>query len=300
MKTPSLLREVVREYVRSQRRIAQCGDTASTVECHILTELLRVEPVTQQELADRLMLDKGWISRGVDRLAADGLVRRAPDPADRRRVQLRLASAGRACAEALDARLDGHARALLGSLAPDQDGELAVLLAHVLTNLREQRCALPPTAASEGVTFRPAAAADWPAIEALLRDAGLGVDDAAACLGHFIVGMDGAGLVAVGGVEPCGADALLRSFAVSARARSRAHGSTLLRHVLGAARDAGYANAYLLTQTAEGFFARHGFEPVARSAAPQSIRSTRQFTGLCPASASLMARSLSNLDDTPC
>jgi DNA-binding MarR family transcriptional regulator len=36
------------------------------------------------------MLDKGWISRGVDRMVEAGLVERKPDRNDRRRVQLRL------------------------------------------------------------------------------------------------------------------------------------------------------------------------------------------------------------------
>jgi amino-acid N-acetyltransferase len=245
------------------------------------------------------MLDKGWISRGVDRLAAEGSVTRMADPADRRRVQVRLAPAGRTRAQALDTRLDGHAHALLDGLTPDQHGDLGILLAHLLANLRAQGCTPPLKARSDAVAFRPAARADWPAIEALLRDAGLGVEDAAVHLDRFIVGTDGAGLVTVGGFEPCGADALLRSIAVAGRACGHGHGSAL-HHVLGAARDAGHANAYLLTQTAERFFARHGFDPVTRDAAPEPIRQTRQFTSLCPASASLMARSLFNLDDTPC
>jgi DNA-binding MarR family transcriptional regulator len=140
MKSPTLLREVVREYVRSQRRTADCGDTASTVECHLLTELQRSDGVTQQELANRLMLDKGWISRGVDRLVEAGLVERAPDRSDRRRVQLRLLPAGRARAAALEARLDSHAASLLDHLAPDQDLQLAGILAEILANMSQQGC----------------------------------------------------------------------------------------------------------------------------------------------------------------
>jgi DNA-binding MarR family transcriptional regulator len=140
MKSPTLLREVVREYVRSQRRTADCGDTASTVECHLLTELHRSDGVTQQELANRLMLDKGWISRGVDRLVEAGLVERAPDQSDRRRVQLRLLPAGRARAATLEARLDSHAASLLDHLAPDQDLQLAGILAEILANMSQQGC----------------------------------------------------------------------------------------------------------------------------------------------------------------
>jgi amino-acid N-acetyltransferase len=295
MKTSSLLREVVREYVRSQRRSAGCGDGASTVECHILTELLRAESFTQQELADRLMLDKGWISRGVDRLVGEGLVTRTPDPADRRRVRLRLAPAGRARAEALDAGLDLHAHALLGGFSADQDGQLAALLAQVLTNLRGQRCE-PACKGKEDLVYRRARPADRPAIEALLREAGLSCEGADAHLDRFTVGMDATGIAAAGGVEPCGADVLLRSFAVAGRVRGRGHGSDLLAHVLDDARRAGAGTAYLLTQSAERFFARHGFHTVERSAAPPAVRATSQFASLCPGSARLMALSLSSLE----
>lgn len=300
MKTSSLLREVVREYTRSQRRTADCGDTASAVTCHILTELVRNDHITQQELADRLMLDKGWISRGIDGLAKEGLVVRLPHPTDRRRTQLSLTPAGLQRAAALDARLETHASALVGNLPADQDEQLAALLAQVLANLRETRCAAPCGAIKEEPVYRRAEAADWPDIEALLRAARLPAEDAAGHLEYFTVGTTRAGLLAAGGFERHGTDALLRSFVVAASVRGRAHGSALLRHVLQDARAAGIGTVYLLTQTADRFFARHGFRPVERSAAPQAIRQTREFTGLCPASARLMALSLSSLDDTSC
>lgn len=60
-----LIREIVRLYVRAQRKQAHCGDGASTVQCHVLTELMREEGMGQQALAQRLGLDKGWISRRV-------------------------------------------------------------------------------------------------------------------------------------------------------------------------------------------------------------------------------------------
>jgi N-acetylglutamate synthase-like GNAT family acetyltransferase/DNA-binding MarR family transcriptional regulator len=298
MRTPTLLRDLVREYVRSQRRTAHCGDTASTVECHILTELLCVELCTQQELADRLMLDKGWISRGVDRLAERGQVTRTPDPSDKRRVQLRLAPAGRERATALDAQLAMHATSLVNGFSAEEEHQLAALLSKLLASLRADRDAAPCKAEGEGVRYRQAGKADWPAIEALLREARLPVEGAADHLGHFTVGVNRTGLVAVGGFEPYGADALLRSFAVAETARNRAHGSELLRHVLLDARQSGIETAFLLTQTAEGFFSRHGFKAIERNDAPLAIRQSREFSGLCPASARLMAQSLSSMDDT--
>jgi amino-acid N-acetyltransferase len=173
-------------------------------------------------------------------------------------------------------------------------------LAQVLANLRARRGGAPCKVERDEVTYRGAETADWPKIEALLRGARLPVEDAVDHLAHFTVGIARDDLVAVGGFELHGDDALLRSFVVAESARGRAHGSDMLGHVLQDARATGVGTVYLLTQTAEPFFARHGFRPVERSDAPQAIRQTREFAGLCPASARLMAYSLSNLDDTPC
>lgn len=300
MKSSSLLREMVREYARSQRRTADCGDTASTVECHLLTELNRLDRVTQQELADRLMLDKGWISRGVDRMMKAGLVERLPDDSDKRRVQLRLLPAGRSRAVALEARLDAHAASLLDQLSPEQDIQLASLLEQVLVSLDRNRRPAHVACPAQPVQYRRARPSDWPKIGKLLKNASLPTEDAAAHLDRFIVGTDATDLVAACGFERCGPDALLRSFVVAPQLRGRGHGSTLLGHVLRDAAADGVTNVYLLTETAAPFFEHHGFRTMQRDVAPPAIRKTREFTQLCPANARLMARPLSNLDDSLC
>ena len=300
MKSPALLRKVVREYVRSQRQAADCSDTASTVECHLLAELLRVDCVTQQELANTLMLDKGWISRGVDRLVEAGLVERTPDDSDRRRVQLRLLPAGRSRAAALETRLDAHATSLLGDLSPDQDGLLGDLLEQILMNLNQKRRPSPAPCSAQQLEYRRARPSDWPMIQKLLQSASLPTEDAIDHLDRFTVGVGTNDLVAVGGFECHGSDALLRSFVVAPQLRGHRHGSTLLRHILHEAAAAGAKNIYLLTENAAPFFERHGFQAVERKDAPLAIRDTREFKELCPASAHLMARPLSNLDDTSC
>ncbi len=94
--TGQLLREVVRLYVRAQRGDAACLDGSSTAQCHVLNELLRHEPLTQQALARRLGLDKGWISRAVDALSADGALVKVPHDTDKRSAWLTLTSRGRA------------------------------------------------------------------------------------------------------------------------------------------------------------------------------------------------------------
>lgn len=65
----------------------------------------------------------------------------------------------------------------------------------------------------------------------------------------------------------------------------------------GHAKAHGVEEVYLLTTTAEGFFARLGYERVEREGAPESIRGTKEFSSICPSSAVLMRKLLR--DDSP-
>ncbi len=95
-----------------------------------------------------------------------------------------------------------------------------------------------------------------------------------------------------GGFELHGNDALLRSIVVSAEARGGGIGRNLVPLLVLRAFEAGARRGFLLTEGAEAFFAKVGFKPIERSAAPPAILATRQASGLCPATATLMTRTL--------
>ncbi len=136
--------------------------------------------------------------------------------------------------------------------------------------------------------IRPARSADLAAVESLLRDAKLAWEDIAAHFGAFLVGEQRGALVASAGFEHYGAEALVRSVAIAEALRARGAGLALCDTLLGEARRRGVRDAYLLTTTAPGFFARQGFSTIARELAPPAIRATREFAELCPASAVVM------------
>jgi amino-acid N-acetyltransferase len=94
------------------------------------------------------------------------------------------------------------------------------------------------------------------------------------------------------GVEIHGADALLRSLVVTTGRRSAGLGSALVRRAESHARAQGVRSMYLLTTTAEQFFARRGYARVERAAAPAGIRATREFSEICPASSAFMFKPL--------
>ena len=94
------------------------------------------------------------------------------------------------------------------------------------------------------------------------------------------------------GLEIYGDVALLRSLVVAPDRRGQGDGQTLLAHAEHQARSSGVRTLYLLTTTAETFFARQGFVRVPRIDAPAAIRSTREFAGICPASSAFMGKAL--------
>ena len=142
-------------------------------------------------------------------------------------------------------------------------------------------------------TIRITARPDRAVAAALLRAADLPTGDLEqVSLEHFFlasVGQDATGLV---GLELYGADALLRSLVVAPLTRGTGLGSRLIAHAEEHARAQGVCSIYLLTTTAAEFFARRGYHPADRAAAPDSIRTTREFRDLCPASAAFMRKVL--------
>jgi amino-acid N-acetyltransferase len=128
---------------------------------------------------------------------------------------------------------------------------------------------------------------------ALLEEANLPTDDLTEeHLEHFFfLGPRSApfGLV---GLEIRGTDALLRSLVVAPDYRVSGTGSALVAHVEAYARGHGIRSVYLLTTTAEDFFARRGYGRMAREGAPDSIRSSREYSDLCPATSAFMVKHL--------
>lgn len=140
--------------------------------------------------------------------------------------------------------------------------------------------------------FRPAASADWPSVAHLLVTAGLPLEGAADHLANFIVGEADGRLMCVGGFEQYGACALLRSVAVSAELRGTGVGESLVRTLRNLAQSRGVANLFLLTTTAADFFGKRGFKVIARAEAPAALQASREFQGICPASATAMVAKL--------
>ncbi len=99
-------------------------------------------------------------------------------------------------------------------------------------------------------------------------------------------------LLGVAATERHGPVALLRSVAVRGPARGRGLGRALVERALADAAAAGAREAWLLTETAEPFFAGLGWQRTERAAAPADVAASVEFAHACPTTAIAMRRAL--------
>jgi amino-acid N-acetyltransferase len=98
--------------------------------------------------------------------------------------------------------------------------------------------------------------------------------------------------VGSGGLEFHGDKALLRSLAVSQSMRSQSLGKQIVEDLLQHVIERGKKEIYLLTTTAYFFFLKFGFAEVQRDEVPEEIKSSTQFSEVCPSSARVMRLTL--------
>jgi DNA-binding MarR family transcriptional regulator len=93
----AVFRDYPRIYFSCHRRHVRDPESGTLVSAHqvsILDHLDAVEPTILGELAEHMGVTPGTMSIAVGRLVRQGYVARVLDPADRRRVQLRLTDGG--------------------------------------------------------------------------------------------------------------------------------------------------------------------------------------------------------------
>jgi amino-acid N-acetyltransferase len=150
----------------------------------------------------------------------------------------------------------------------------------------------PGTNSNRCVALRTARETDLPAVLGLLGKAHLPTAGVADDPSHFVMAESEGKLVGVVGLEVYGASALLRSAAVEESWRGSGVGRVLVERALDLARERGIEDVFLLTTTAEHYFPRFGFTCVSRDSVAPGIRSSIEFQEACPASATVMRKSL--------
>ncbi|RKS08105.1 DNA-binding MarR family transcriptional regulator [Nocardiopsis sp. Huas11] len=120
------------------RRVA--GDALSAVGAHkdhfvVLAALAEFGPASQAGLAGRARIYKSDLVAVLNDLADGGWVRRAPDPADKRRNVITITDAGEHRLAELDRVLAGVNEHIMAPLDRDERGQLFALLGRINAHL---------------------------------------------------------------------------------------------------------------------------------------------------------------------
>jgi len=154
---------------------------------------------------------------------------------------------------------------------------------------------LSPTATTAATTtsIGPASGGDLDAIKRLLVGSLLPSRDVGEDRQRFIVASEAGRLIGCAGLQVAGQDGLVRSMAVHWTRRNAGLGSRLHERLLFEALLAGVKTLYVVTTTAEDFFAGHGFKKVAASAVPLELQASEEFTAFVPGGSTVMSRPVS-------
>jgi DNA-binding MarR family transcriptional regulator len=109
-------------------------DGATVEQWRALTLLADGQSRTMSDIADLTLLPPASLTRLVDRMVSDNLVYRKADPADRRRILVRIAPRGRKMHERLRARMDDDDA--LATLTALHGTQLTAMLSAVVAHLR--------------------------------------------------------------------------------------------------------------------------------------------------------------------
>jgi DNA-binding MarR family transcriptional regulator len=117
------------------------------VRYHILKCLEQHGPGHPTEIAATLSVKKNTLSELLDRMVRDGLVLRDHDPGDRRRITLRVTSAGRSAVAAFEKNMMANIRQYLGTLNAEDRRDLVRAIESLIRILarHERRSAKPPS-----------------------------------------------------------------------------------------------------------------------------------------------------------
>lgn len=129
-------------------------------------------------------------------------------------------------------------------------------------------------------------------IISLLQSQRLPADDLPVELENFLTAIEEQELVGVIGMERYGNFGLLRSMVVHPNYRNKGIAETLVSTLEREAISSGITDMYLLTETADKYFAKKGYTSIEREKAPSELLRSSEFSHVCPASAVVMVKQL--------
>lgn len=107
-------------------------------EWRVLACLVDRDGLMITHLAELALMEQSRMTRIIDQMHNRGLVERAPDADDKRRVRVQLTQAGRTLAETLVTEARAHEAELLSRLKGTDAGEVKQVLRAILSTLEEE------------------------------------------------------------------------------------------------------------------------------------------------------------------
>lgn len=133
---PYLMNRIMGRYNASLRaEMAKLGLT--TAKMRALAVLSVEEGLLIGELAVYSVVEQSTLSRALDQLAAEGLVRRETDPADNRATRVHLTAAGRATFERLWPRMAESHQRMFRAIPEAERRAFVATLQKMLANIRK-------------------------------------------------------------------------------------------------------------------------------------------------------------------
>jgi len=136
--------------------------------------------------------------------------------------------------------------------------------------------------------FRKAQNLDIGVIKMILQNENLPYQDIDLSNIELFLAFDATDFVGIVGLEKFADIVLLRSMVVLDGFRAKGYGRKICNQILQMAKNENIIEVFLLTCSAKDFFEHLGFEVIERKYVPDSIKSTTEFSGLCPESAMCM------------
>lgn len=133
---PYLMNRIMGRYnVALRADLAKLGLT--TPKMRSLAVLSVVDGIQISRLAVYAVVEQSTLSRALDALEADGLVRRVPDPEDSRATRVWITNEGRAAFEAMWPTMRRNYQRMFAGISTEEHAAFVATLQKILANIRE-------------------------------------------------------------------------------------------------------------------------------------------------------------------
>ena len=143
MDDPKRLRELIRMLERKLGVLQDSGFSCCQItmsQCHALVEIGRAKGISLNELAELLNLENSTMSRTVNNLVANELVKRDIDPQDRRYVTISLTDKGNEIYQGIEEEMNLYFKKIYETIPADKRQQVLESIDILLESIDKSSC----------------------------------------------------------------------------------------------------------------------------------------------------------------